>query len=341
MKPFLDSTDVVGDGSELDKRMQRDGYLFVRGLLPADLLENLRLQLLELARQGGWVKGGTPLEDGIADLDGFCLEPEPKYNEVYHRMYKQPDFHAMQQHPNLIDLLERMTGEKIVAHPRVIGRTIFPQREAYTTPPHQDFVPIQGAADTYTAWFPLSTLSAEMGGLQIAAGSHLHGVYDIRPSLGAGGMEIIDPIADTWVSNPFEQGDVLFFHSMVVHQGVSNSGESLRLSMDGRYQKLSDPINPDSLMPHIKPVTWEEIYADWPAAGLQYYWKEWEVGLEFKEYDSSYFNKRDQLAFEMAARGDVHARSTLQRILARDKDPAKREKAEKMLVELDATIEAA
>jgi len=336
MKPFLDSTNVVGDGPELDRRMQRDGYLFVRGLLPADLLEDLRLQLLELALRGGWVKAGTRFEDAIADLEGFCLEPEPKYNEVYHRMYKLPDFHAIQQHSNLIGLLERMAGETIVAHPRTIGRTIFPQREVYTTPPHQDFVPIQGTADTYTAWFPLSPLSAKMGGLQIAAGSHLHGVYDIRPSLGAGGMEIIDPIADTWVSNPFEQGDVLFFHSMVVHQGVSNNSRSLRMSMDGRYQRLSDPINPDSLLPHIKPVTWEEIYADWPSDELQYYWKEWEAGLEFKEYDFSYFDKRDRLAFEMGGRGDVKARSTLQRIVARDRDPAKREKAAKMLAELDA-----
>ena len=30
--PFLDSTAAVGDGAELSRRMQRDGYLFVRGL---------------------------------------------------------------------------------------------------------------------------------------------------------------------------------------------------------------------------------------------------------------------------------------------------------------------
>ena len=32
--PFLDSTAVADDGPELRRRMQRDGYLFVRGLLP-------------------------------------------------------------------------------------------------------------------------------------------------------------------------------------------------------------------------------------------------------------------------------------------------------------------
>ena len=339
MKPFLDSTAVQDDGPELDKRMQRDGYLFIRGLLPVDVLEDLRLQLLEVARNGGWVKPGTPLEDGIADLSGFCVEPEPRYNQVYHRMYKLPDFHALQQHPRLIELLERMLGESIMPHPRTIGRTIFPQREAYTTPPHQDFIPIQGTAATYTAWVPLSALPAEMGGLQIASGSHAHGVYEFRPSLGAGGMEVIDPLEGSWVNNPFEQGDVLFFHSMVVHKGVPCKGERLRLSMDGRYQKISDPISPDSLQPHIKPVPWEEIYADWPAGGLQYYWRQWD--LQFNEYDHSYTEKRDRLAFEMAAQGDARARSTLQRIVARDTDPAKRQKAGEMLAALETATEPA
>ena len=34
MQPFLDSTDVLDDGAALASRLQRDGYLFLRGLLP-------------------------------------------------------------------------------------------------------------------------------------------------------------------------------------------------------------------------------------------------------------------------------------------------------------------
>ena len=36
MEPFLDSTDIVDDGPALAGRMERDGYLFVRGLLPVE-----------------------------------------------------------------------------------------------------------------------------------------------------------------------------------------------------------------------------------------------------------------------------------------------------------------
>ncbi len=67
MKPFLDSTDIVDERPELLRRIQRDGYLFIRGLLPNDELERLRMQLLEIALEAGWVKADTRLEDAIAN----------------------------------------------------------------------------------------------------------------------------------------------------------------------------------------------------------------------------------------------------------------------------------
>ena len=158
MKPFKDSTDIAGDGSLLRQRMHEDGYLFIRSLLPGKILEALRLAFLLTAREAGWARTDTPPEDGIADLNGFCVEPEAAYMDVYADMYAIEAFHKLQHHPNVVRLLECMAGEPILPHPRIIARTIFPQREAYTTPAHQDFIPIQGTAETYTAWIPLSEL---------------------------------------------------------------------------------------------------------------------------------------------------------------------------------------
>jgi hypothetical protein len=338
LNPFIDSTEVQEDGAELNRRMARHGYLFVRRLLPAELLESLRLQLLELATAGGWVSTEASLEEAIADLSSFCVEPQPDYNEVYHRMYKLPAFHALQHRPELLELLERMCGEPAMPHPRMIGRTIFPDREAYTTPAHQDFIPIQGSAETYTAWVPLHDLPAELGGLQVAAGSHTRGIYDFRPSGGAGGLEITDPLEGTWASTPFAQGDVLFFHSMCAHKGLPNHGRALRMSMDARYQRISDSIDGGSLQPHIKPVTWDEIYADWDGEfdDLKFYWQKWNLAVT--EYDSRYYDKRDELAFEMAEDGNEQARSTLQRVVARSADAAKRQRATELLFRLDASL---
>ena len=334
MQPFLDSTDVVNDALELRERAERDGYLFIRGLIPIEVLESLRIQFLEIARNAGWVKKDAPLEDAIADLNGFCVEPEPKYMDVYHHMYRLPEFHTLQHHPNIVGVIEAVLGEPVMPHARIIGRTIFPQREVFTTPPHQDFIPIQGTADTYTAWVPLCDIPPELGGLQIASGSHRQGVYDFRPAMGAGGIAVTNPLEGTWVNSPFKQGDVLIFHSMAVHKGVSNSSDRLRMSIDARYQKISDPIAPGSLQPHSQPHTWEEVYSDWPAGGLQYYWEKWNMTV--KDYDNSYHDKRDRLGIEMAEKGDKRSLSVLQRIVARDTDPAKRQQAADLLERLEA-----
>ena len=304
MKPFLDSSGVINSGPELARRMRRDGYLFVRGLLPAETLESVRMQFLEIAAANGWISTrNASLEEGVADLSGFCVEPEPKYMEVYEQFYRLQDFHALPHHPRILGLLERMTGEPVIHHPRIIARFMFPRRNAYTTKAHQDFIPIQGTEETFTAWIPLSDLPEEMGGLQIAAGSHLGGVYEIKPALGAGGFEIADDLGDCWVGNSFRQGDVLFFHSLAPHRGVPNRGERMRMSIDGRYQKRSDPITKDSLQPHmgVDGLSWDEIYADWTSDDFQYYWKEWNP-----------------------------------RIVARDLNPEKRARAQTLLTRLDA-----
>ena len=186
MQPFLDSTDALNDATELRSRAERDGHLYLRALLPIETIERLRLQILGVANEAGWVRSDAPLEEAFADLNRFCVEPNPDYMDVYARMYALPDFHAIQHHPKLIAVMESILGETVIPHPRIIGRTIFPQKEAYTTPAHQDFIPIQGTADTYTAWFPLTDLPAEMGGLQIASGSTSKRCLRIRTVIGGG-----------------------------------------------------------------------------------------------------------------------------------------------------------
>ena len=49
-----------------------------------------------------------------------------------------------------------------------------------------------------------------------------------------------------------------------------------------------------------------------------------------------YYERRDRMAFEMAARGDARAKSALQRIVANDPDGDKRARARAALEALDA-----
>ena len=78
MNPFIDSTDIADNSLELRKRMELEGYLFFRGLMPADKLESLRRQLLDIVSQAGWLKKNVPLNDfckpeQIKDLCDYLL----------------------------------------------------------------------------------------------------------------------------------------------------------------------------------------------------------------------------------------------------------------------------
>ena len=255
MPTFLDSTPIIDDPPAFRARMQRDGHLFVRGLLPADELEALRLSFLAITRDAGWVQADTPLEDAIADQDGFCVEPTPEYMDVYSRMYALPQFHALQHHPALVGLLEKVLDGPVLPHPRLIGRTIFPKRESFTTPPHQDFIPIQGTAETYTAWFPLHTICRRLWVGWRWPLVRIGGAFMIssRP-LGAGGLAITDSFE--WTGGPFAQGDVLFFHSMMPHRGVPNTGEQLT------------PVHRRPLSARVRPHRPEQPAAAQPAQHL-------------------------------------------------------------------------
>jgi len=329
MQGFVDSTDLQGDGRALAARMARDGYLFMRGLLPRETVLDVQRQVGALAHEAGWLRRDAPVEQALADPAGFCVDPEPRYLQTLRRINGIEDYHALKHHPALIGLFERMLGGAILPHPRVLMRNIFPAREAFTTKAHQDFPNVQGTEDVYTAWIPLIDIPMEVGPLQVAVGSHIGGVYDFDIGAGAGGIEIVERFEGRWVSGGFAVGDVLIFHSMTVHKGVPNRSDRLRMSMDVRFQRVDEPFNDDNANPDGQPLSWEEVYAGWRSADLQYYWKR--LPLRLQPFDRQWFDRRDARAFALADEGDPRARSVLQRIVARDADAAKRERARRLL----------
>jgi len=329
MQAFIDSSRLVTDGSALAERMRRDGYLFLPGLLPRNDVVAVQRPIGEIARDAGWLCRDRPVEDAVADLSGFCVDPDPTYLRTLRRINRLENYHALKHHPILIDLLERMLGGAILPHPRVLMRNIFPQREQFTTKAHQDFPNVQGTPEVYTAWMPLIDCPMDVGPLQIAAGSHTSGVYDFGIAGGAGGIEIMDPLEGRWVCGDFAVGDVLLFHSMTVHKGLSNRSDKLRMSMDVRYQLVNEPFNIDNANPDGQPLSWEEVYADWRSDALKYYWRR--LPLTLQSFDPQWFDKRDALGFELGEAGDPRSRSVLQRIVARDANPEKQARAQKLL----------
>jgi hypothetical protein len=78
------------------------------------------------------------------------------------------------------------------------------------------------------------------------------GFREHQPSDGPGGWSVEADPDVVWRRQDFMAGDVLFFHSLTMHQALPNrTHHELRLSIDNRYQRVEDEIDPAALRPHI------------------------------------------------------------------------------------------
>ena len=278
MKPFEDSTELLNSAELLQKRAERDGYLFFKGLVPRRDVSQLRGAFVEILERHGWLNEGADAENLLSTQEAR-IEGMPEYWPVFDEFQRMEAFHALAHTPPILDMLRTLFGEEPLVHPRNIGRIMFPTSPS--TPPHQDFVHIQGTPDVWTAWIPLGDCPTELGGLAVLAGSHRDGVYPVRPMLGAGGVGVNEQAIDgEWRGGGFETGDAVFFHSQAVHKSLPNqTGERMRLSVDYRYQAASKPVTEGSLLPHFNRFSWDWVYEGWESAELQYYWRKFDLTI--------------------------------------------------------------
>ncbi|HEY6739578.1 MAG TPA: phytanoyl-CoA dioxygenase family protein [Actinopolymorphaceae bacterium] len=301
--PFLDSSPLLDDPDALRRRADEHGYLFVRGLLPAETVLDLRWRFLEVLARHGWLRSDRPLMDGRVDRDAFEREDvaETEFCGVgvtpaaYRDVQRVRQFHELSHHPRLLRLYEALFDGPVFPHPRNIARLMIPRSTGRPTPPHQDFIHIQGTPRVWTAWFPLGACPRELGGLTVLDGSHRDGLMSYRAAEGAGGLEAYLCNLDlTWAQGDFEPGDVLTFSSHTVHKALPNGRPDLvRLSCDFRYQPLRDEIEERSLDVHCGVLDWDKVYAGWPDGGIQYYWRE--HTLPHSEWDESIRWQKDKI----------------------------------------------
>ena len=283
MLEFETANSLIGDGLGLQARASRDGYLFFRGLVDTDALLALRAEICRLMADTGWLKPGTDPLLAAAGEGAAHIEGQSEYMGVYNRLQRLESFHAFAHQPALLSVLASLFGEPPLVHARNIARMVFPQAVEHTTPAHQDYLYIEGTENTWTAWIPLGDCPVHQGSLAVLPGTHVHGMYPVYRSLGAGGHRI-DTDAEcpqiAWHGSDFKAGDVLLFHSLTVHKALPNLTEdTIRLSLDYRYQPLSEPVVEGSLLPHYGQQTWEQIYAEWSSEQYQYYWKHAELNI--------------------------------------------------------------
>lgn len=280
---FVDSTPLLNaaDFDSLRQRGAEEGYLFFRGVLPREAINEVRKDMLAIVEQYGWRQREQDELGGLLNLNALNQVPDDEIRSdigvthgAYHDVQKLQSFHALPHHPSLLALFSGLFGDKVLVHPRHIARMITSHPIMHPTPHHQDFPLVQGSHNTWTCWFPLGDCPRSMGSLTVLRESHKEGYIPIRRAKGAGGIAVqFCPGTKIWAEGDFSLGDLLTFPCFTVHRALpSRQRDQIRLSMDVRYQPASEDVERKSLLPHC-PLSWDEIYAEWDDDKLKYYWE--------------------------------------------------------------------
>jgi ectoine hydroxylase-related dioxygenase (phytanoyl-CoA dioxygenase family) len=208
--------------------------------------------------------------------------------DLQHRFYGMEEVHELWHSSDILKVMEKLIGNEheIFTHPHKHVRMTFPADSGFKvqqTTPHQDFMYNQGSPEMYSVWAALRDLTPDHGVLEVAEGSHLHGVLGIEKDRVEGSITYAIPEKDIkgdWLTSDFKMGDAIIFHSHTVHRVPPNLTDEIRLSSDCRLQSMVEPISEkwNNLLPGV-----EEAYPHWKNKELQYYFKK--AKLNFKEYD--------------------------------------------------------
>ena len=68
------SNDILGDPSELRRRFDEEGYVFIKGVFDRNDMLNLRREMMTTIQQGGWLAAETDPLEGIAELSARCTD---------------------------------------------------------------------------------------------------------------------------------------------------------------------------------------------------------------------------------------------------------------------------
>ncbi|MFC6160806.1 phytanoyl-CoA dioxygenase family protein [Kribbella jiaozuonensis] len=223
-----------GDRSLLRSRLQRDGYLFLTGLLDPAVVQEFR--------------------EYYFGLTGAAADRASYRKVLFGEIVPGPEYAAFCAQPALKGWFEWFLGGTPFLHRRKIIRQTAPGENGIgtATQAHYDLVYLRDGTDqVLSAWIPLGDCPVSRGGLTYLQGSH-HRVLEEeaagrlkRPaaSITADLPTLAEEYDANWLVADYAAGDVVVHTAHTVHAALDNVSTELRLSTDIRYQLAGDAID--------------------------------------------------------------------------------------------------
>ena len=214
----------------------RDGFFLVKEFSPPDVCDAMLRRAIDLAREAdGRGVAGTAIvhpERNLADSVGSEALAEERVSKVF-KVHRDSVFHEFATQPDLVASVQHLLGTGIDCF---LSQFIFKNPGAWGQPWHQDafYFPFDRGPQV-GVWLAVTEATLANGCLHVVPGSHLEPVHehllDRRPNANQGYVEILDHDMSGERPVTMAPGDLLIFHSHLMHRSKDNNSSAIRAAM--------------------------------------------------------------------------------------------------------------
>ena len=214
----------------------RDGFFLVKEFSPPDVCDAMLRRAIDLAREadGRGVAGAAIVhpERNLADSVGSEALAEERVSKVF-KVHRDSVFHEFATQPDLVASVQHLLGTDIDCF---LSQFIFKNPGAWGQPWHQDafYFPFDRGPQV-GVWLAVTEATLANGCLHVVPGSHLEPVHehllDRRPNANQGYVEILDHDMSGERPVTMAPGDLLIFHSHLMHRSKDNNSSAIRAAM--------------------------------------------------------------------------------------------------------------
>ena len=240
------------------QRWDRDGFVILPGFTDAATVTAMERRIVEMTRAAD---AGESIGDAYVVPEtalGTEPQPEDRMSKVFRVHRNEPVFRDFATQPALLDRIESLIGPDLDCF---LSQFIFKLPGALGQPWHQDafYFPFDRGPQV-GVWLAVTEATLDNGPLWVLPGSHEEPVHpvvaDRREHANFAYVEIVDHDMTAAVPVLLQAGDLLLFHSHLMHRSTDNGSKTKRAAMvyhygeagtvDGSKEKFGiDPPNID------------------------------------------------------------------------------------------------